>query len=62
MTRTEVTAKYGRRDKKASQKNKRAVLNEVVTVTGWTRDNSRRRLTQAANTRQGPGDRSFRAS
>ncbi|NJC58139.1 hypothetical protein [Brevibacterium marinum] len=54
-TRTEITTKYARQYKKASKKNKGAVLDEVVAVTGWTRDNARRRLTQASKHPPGPG-------
>ncbi|MCF2572115.1 hypothetical protein [Brevibacterium sp. UCMA 11754] len=56
-TRAEITTKYARQYKKASKKNKGAVLKEVVAVTGWTRDNARRRLTQAAKHRQDQADR-----
>ncbi|MCF2573345.1 integrase, partial [Brevibacterium sp. UCMA 11754] len=54
-TRAEITTKYARQYKKASKKNKGAVLKEVVAVTAWTRDNARRRLTQAAKHPPGPG-------
>ncbi|SMX85187.1 Integrase core domain-containing protein [Brevibacterium sp. 239c] len=54
-TRAEITTKYAREYKKASKKNKGTVLNEVMAVTGWTRDNARRRLTQAAKHPPGRG-------
>ncbi|WP_209325920.1 integrase catalytic domain-containing protein [Brevibacterium renqingii] len=54
-TRAEITTKYAKAYKKATKKTKGAVLDEVVAVTGWTRDNARRRLTQAANHPPGPG-------
>ncbi len=54
-TRAEITTKYAKEYKKASKKTKGAVLDEVVAVTGWSRDNARRRLTQAAKHPPGPG-------
>lgn len=54
-TRAEITTKYAREYAKAAKKTKGAVLDEVVAVTGWTRDNARRRLTQAATHPPGPG-------
>jgi len=45
--RAEITAKYA----KASKKDKSRLLDEVIAVTGWSRDNARRRLAQAAKTR-----------
>lgn len=54
-TRAEITTKYARQYKKASKKNKGAVLNEVIAVTGWSRDNARRRLTHAAKHPPGRG-------
>lgn len=47
--RAEITTKYTKAYKKATKKIKGAVLDEVVAVTGWSRDSARRRLTQAAN-------------
>jgi hypothetical protein len=38
---------------KASKKDKGLILDQVMSVTGWSRDNARRRLAQAANDRQG---------
>ncbi|MGZ1492641.1 hypothetical protein [Brevibacterium sediminis] len=53
-TRAEITTKYAREYAKAAKKTKGVVLDEVVAVTGWTRDNARRRLTQAATHPPGP--------
>lgn len=52
-TRVEITAKYARAYAKASKKDKGTLLHEVVAVTGWSRDNARRRLVAAAK----PGPR-----
>src|SRR5690625_3821517 len=54
-TRAEVTSKYAKAYAKASKKDKGRVLDEVVGVTGWSRDNARRRLTAAAKTSPGAG-------
>jgi hypothetical protein len=40
---------------KASKKDKGRVLDEVVSVTGWSRDNARRRLVEAAKRPPGAG-------
>lgn len=55
--RVEITAKYARAYARASKKDKGALLDEVVAVTGWSRDNARRRLAQAAR----PGPRAVSA-
>ena len=47
-TRAEITAKYAREYKQLSKKDQGRLLDEVVSVTGWSRDNARRRLSQAA--------------
>lgn len=47
-SRAEITAKYARGYRSAPKKDKGRVLDEVVAVTGWSRDNSRRRLATAA--------------
>lgn len=47
-TRAEITAKYAREYKQLSKKDRGRLLDEVVSVTGWSRDNARRRLSQAA--------------
>lgn len=54
-SRAEVTTKYARAYAKASKKDKGRVLDQVVEVTGWSRDNARRRLTAAANRPPGAG-------
>ena len=46
--RAEITAKYAREYKQLSKKDRGRLLDEVVSVTGWSRDNARRRLFQAA--------------
>jgi hypothetical protein len=47
-SRAEITTRYARAYAKASKKDKGRVLDQVVAVTGWSRDNARRRLTAAA--------------
>jgi hypothetical protein len=47
-SRAEITAKFARAYVKASKADKRRILDQVVEVTGWSRDNARRRLTAAA--------------
>lgn len=49
--RAEITAKYARAYLKASKKDKGRLLDEVIAVTGWSRDNARRRLATAAQPR-----------
>lgn len=49
--RAEITAKYARAYAKASKKERGRLLDEVIAVTGWSRDNARRRLAQAAKPR-----------
>ena len=51
--RVEITAKYARAYGKSSKKERGRLLDEVVAVTGWSRDNARRRLSAAAK----PGPR-----
>lgn len=46
--RVEITAKYARAYARASKADKGRLLDEVVAVTGWSRDNARRRLAGAA--------------
>lgn len=53
--RVEVTTRYAKAYAAASKKDKGRVLDEVVSVTGWSRDNARRRLTRAATSPPGPG-------
>jgi hypothetical protein len=54
-SRAEVTTRYARAYAKASKKDKGRVLDQVVAVTGWSRDNARRRLVAAANKPPGSG-------
>lgn len=54
-TRADVTSKYAKAYAKAAKKDKGGILDEVVGVTGWSRDNARRRLTAAAKTSPGAG-------
>lgn len=51
--RVEITKKYARAYAKASKKDRGRLLDEVVSVTGWSRDNARRRLSAVAK----PGSR-----
>ena len=55
QSRAEVTARYAKAYVKAGKKDKGRVLDEVVSVTGWSRDNARRRLTGAAKAPPGRG-------
>jgi hypothetical protein len=52
-SRAEITTKFAKAYLSASKKDKGRILDQVVEVTGWSRDNARRRLTAAA--RQPPG-------
>ena len=52
-TRAEITMRYARAFKAADKRTKGRILDEVVSVTGWSRDNARRRLTSA--TQRPPG-------
>lgn len=54
-SKAEVTTRYARAYVKARKKDKGRVLDEVVSVTGWSRDNARRRLTAAARQSGGRG-------
>ena len=47
-SRAEITTRYARAFKAADKRTKGRILDEVVSVTGWSRDNARRRLTSAA--------------
>jgi len=53
--RAEVTARYARAYARAAKKDKGRVLDQLVEVTGWSRDNARRRLTAAAKRPPGCG-------
>jgi len=54
-SRAEVTVRYAKAYVKASKKDRGRILNQVVEVTGWSRDNARRRLTAAAKRPPGVG-------
>lgn len=54
-SRADVTNKYAKAYAKASKKDRGRMLDEVVSVTGWSRDNARRRLVAAATTPPGAG-------
>jgi hypothetical protein len=54
-SRAEVTTKFAARYAKATKKDRGWILDQVVEVTGWSRDNARRRLRAAASGRPGPG-------
>ena len=56
-SRAEVTTRYAKAYVKASKKDKGPVLDQVMSVTGWSRDNARRRLTAAAKRPPGRGCR-----
>jgi hypothetical protein len=47
-SRAEITARFAKAYVKASKADKGQILDQVVEVTGWSRDNARRRLTAAA--------------
>jgi hypothetical protein len=47
-SRAEITTRYAKAYVKAAKKDKGRVLDQVMSVTGWSRDNARRRLTEAA--------------
>ena len=54
-SRAEVTTRYAKAYVKASKKDKGLILDQVMSVTGWSRDNARRRLAQAAKRPPGMG-------
>jgi hypothetical protein len=55
QSRAEVTSRYAKAYVKARKTDKGRVLDEVVSVTGWSRDNARRRLVGAAKRPPGAG-------
>ncbi|MEI2717519.1 MAG: transposase family protein [Candidatus Nanopelagicales bacterium] len=54
-SRAEITTRYAKAYVKAGKADKGRVLDQVVQVTGWSRDNARRRLVAAAKTKPGAG-------
>ena len=54
-SRAEVTSRYAKAYTKACKKDKGRILDAVVEVMGWSRDNARRRLIAAAKTEPGAG-------
>src|SRR5690625_418922 len=50
-SRADITRKYALAYARASKKDKGTLLDEVCAVTGWSRDNARRRLAQARKPR-----------
>lgn len=55
QSRAEITTRYAKAYVKAAKADKGRVLDEVVSVTGWSRDNARRRLATAAKAPPGAG-------
>jgi hypothetical protein len=53
--RAEITTRYAKAYRAASKKERGRLLDEVVAVTGWSRDNARRRLAAAARSKPGVG-------
>jgi len=54
-SRAEITTRYAKAYVRAGRTDKGRVLDEVVSVTGWSRDNARRRLVAAAKRPPGGG-------
>ncbi len=54
-SRAEVTTRYAKAFRAADKRTKGRILDEVMSVTGWSRDNARRRLTSAAQSPPGAG-------
>ena len=55
QSRAEVTSRYADAYVKARKRDRGLILDEVVSVTGWSRDHARRRLTAAAKRPPGSG-------
>lgn len=54
-SRAEITTKYAKAYVKAPKTDKGVILDQVVEVTGWSRDNARRRLAAVAKKPSGHG-------
>lgn len=54
-SRAEITHRYAKAYAKAGKKDKGTILADVMSVTGWSRDNARRRLVAAASLPPGSG-------
>ena len=54
-SRAEITRRYAKAYARASKRDKGRILDQVVEVTGWSRDNARRRLATAATRPPGAG-------
>lgn len=54
-SRAEITSRFAKAYVKVSKKDQGKILDQVVAVTGWSRDNARRRLTAAAKRSPGSG-------
>lgn len=55
QSRAEVTTRYAQAYVKAKRKDPGRIMDDVMSVTGWSRDNARRRLTAAAKRPPGAG-------
>jgi len=55
QAKAEITGRFAHQYKTARKKDKGRILDEVVAVTGWSRDNARRRLTAADKASLTPG-------
>lgn len=55
VSRAEITTRYAKAYVKASKKGRGLILDQVMSVTGWSRDNARRRLAEAAKRPPGSG-------
>lgn len=54
-SRAEITSRYAKACVRASKKARGLILDQVVEVTGWSRDNARRRVSAAAKRSPGLG-------
>ncbi|NLK01781.1 MAG: transposase family protein [Clostridiaceae bacterium] len=60
MAKDEITFKYAKKYARASKKTKGEILDIVVEVTGWSRDNARRRLKKALQRKRSKYKRSVK--